>query len=104
MSHSVFGFFCLFCNTLSVLRPAQILADHLVESLIVLGKVTAQARHYHRIDVRMLASLRLAQTLVGRVRAQTVEALRLVEIEIVPTDAMLQTYRPSGCRKWALWE
>lgn len=83
----------------SVFRPAEIVADHLVEALIVLGKVAAQSRHHHRIDVRVFAALGLAQAFVRGVGAQTVEALCLIEVEVVPTDAMLQACRSGaiGC-------
>lgn len=78
----------------SVLGPAQIVTDHFVEALIVLGEVATQPGQHHRIDVRMFSALRFAQALVRRVGAQTVEAFRLVEVEIVPADAMLQACSP----------
>uniref|UniRef100_A0A2M4B6Z6 Putative secreted protein n=1 Tax=Anopheles triannulatus TaxID=58253 RepID=A0A2M4B6Z6_9DIPT len=75
------------CLPALLLRPAHILADELVELLIVLDEELAQLRHDDRIDARVLPALRLAQTLVPRLVPQAVEALRLVEVEIIATDA-----------------
>lgn len=80
-------------NALLLLRPAEVLADQFVKFLIVFDEKLAQFRHHHRIDPGMLAALRLPQALVAGFVAQTVETLRLVEVEVIATDSGLDSCR-----------
>lgn len=70
-------------------RPAEILADELVEFLIVFHEELTQLRYHNRIDARVLPALRLPQTLVARLVPQAVEALRFVEVKVIATDPWL---------------
>lgn len=72
------------------LRPAEILADEFVEALIVLVEELPQLRDHHRTDARVTPALALPQTLLRRLIPQAVEALGVIEVEVVPADARLE--------------
>lgn len=78
-----------FATTSLLLRPAEILADQFVESLIVLGEELSQSGDHHGIHMRMLPALRLSEAAIPVVIAQTVEALGFVEVKVLAIHPML---------------
>lgn len=72
------------------LRPAEVLSNEFVEPLIVLVEKLPQLRHDHRTDTRMTPPLALLQTLLRSLVPQAVEALGVVKVEVVSTNARFQ--------------
>lgn len=86
----------LFQNTkktknISIFRPAQFLADEVVQLLIMIVEEFTQLRHDRWIYSRVLSTFALVQTPFTAVRLQAIEPLRLVEVEIISGDFRVQT-------------
>lgn len=77
-----------------VLGPAEVFANQLVEALVVLHEEAAQLGDDRGVHARVLASLRLPQTLVRGVVPEAVEAFCLVEVEVSsPCQGIIGIYR-----------
>lgn len=74
----------------SFFGPPEILAQHVVQLLVVLVEVLPELGHDGRMYVRVPPALGLLQALVHGVVPQAVEALGPVEVEVVGADPALQ--------------
>lgn len=73
-----------------LLRPPEVLAQHVIQFLVVLAEVFPELGHDRRPDVRVFPAFGLLQALVHRTIPQAVESLSPVEIKVVCVDPVLE--------------
>lgn len=76
-----------------LLRPSEVLSDQLVEPLVVPAEVPPELRDDEGVDSRVAPTLALPQTPVRGLVAEAVEALRLVEVEVVRAYSRFQSQK-----------
>lgn len=87
-----------------MLRPAEVLARHLIELLVEWPKEISQPLENLAVDVRVLTALRLAEAVRTAAALRLLEAretFRRVEVEMFLRDDTLEAQKPLHLRHFA---